>query len=547
VKEIVEVKLENEMDLILAHKRAMKLCELSGLSLLVQTSLATAVSEIARCAIEHGEDSSLLLAVDTEKGKKVLKASIISKTDFSSKCIDAATYAKKLVDDVAIEKSSRVFQVTLKQNVNFQGLLTDNKIESFIKYFSSEPPISAYDELRRKNMMLQDMAEKIRESENDYRILTDSLPLMMFTLNNRGQVTYTNKWLKDFLGAIPTEIINPGWQSIIHPADYSAFAKDLNNSVMRQVSFSGQLRFREKATDNYPWHFMSLIPLKNDKQMINRWTGFIVDIDAQKKIEQAFKDNKELQETQAQLFSNQEELQQKVIELNRSNHELEQFAHLATHDLQEPLRKLFFYSDLLKKKYSSVIDQAGLGVLNNMSNAATRMRELINDLLSYSRLQKQEIVFEEVKLGELIGEVIKDLDIPIKEKNAVIDVCDFPIITGNLLRLRQLFNNLISNSLKYSRTGVAPHIQITMSTQHPNILITVVDNGIGFEEKHAEKIFGLFERLHTRDQFPGTGIGLSICRKIAELHNGNISATSVPNEFAKFQITLPINQLSRVA
>ncbi|HMJ67658.1 MAG TPA: ATP-binding protein [Cyclobacteriaceae bacterium] len=547
MKDIVEVKLENEMDLILAHKRAMKLCELSGLSLLIQTSLATAVSEIARCAIEHGDGSSLLLAIDSEKGKKLLKAVISDKTDFSSKCIEAASYAKRLVDEVAIEKSGKEFRIVLKQNINFQGLLTDNKIESFIRYFASEPPISAYDELRRKNIMLQDMAEKIRESDNDYRILTDSLPLMMFSLNNRGQVTYTNKWLKDFLGSMPTEIAHMPWQTIIHPSDYSPFTKALNNAMTRQIAFSGQYRFKEKTSDNYLWHFISLIPLKNDKQIINRWTGFIVDIDAQKKIEQAFKDNKDLQTTQEQLFNNQEELQQKVIELNRSNHELEQFAHLATHDLQEPLRKLFFYSDLLKKRYSSTIDPTGVGVLNNMSNAASRMRELINDLLSYSRLKKQEVTFEEVKLGDIIAEVIRDLDLPIKEKNAVIEVCELPIINGNILRLRQLFNNLISNSLKYSKADVPPHIQITVITQAPNIHITVKDNGIGFEEKHAEKIFGLFERLHTRDQFPGTGIGLSICRKIAELHHGKIAASSVLNEYAKFDVTLPINHLSRVA
>lgn len=535
------------MDLILAHKRAMKLCELSGLSLLVQTSLATAVSEIARCAIEYGEDSCLILAVEAEKGKKLLKAIITNKVDLSTECTEASSYAKRLVDDIVIERIGKEYRIVLKQSVNFHGLLTDNKIESFVQYFASEPPLSAYDELRRKNIMLQDMAEKIRESDNDYRILTDSLPIMMFSLNNRGQVTYTNKWLKDFFRVIPTEIIGPAWSAIIHPADYSSFNKELNNAVTRQIAFSGQYRFREKNSDEYLWHFMSLIPLKNDKQIVNRWTGFIVDIDAQKKIEQAFKDNKELQATQQQLYNNQEELQQKVIELNRSNHELEQFAHLATHDLQEPLRKLFFYSDLLRKKYNNTIDASGVNILGNMASAATRMRELINDLLSYSRLQKQDITFETVKLNDVIAEVLKDLDLPIKEKNAVIEVCEFPEITGNVMRLRQLFNNLISNSLKYSKKDVPPLVQVTVTTEGQNIVITVKDNGIGFEEKHSEKIFGLFERLHTRDQFPGTGIGLSICRKIAELHHGKISASSVPNEYARFDITLPLNQMSRVA
>ncbi|MEJ0032863.1 MAG: histidine kinase dimerization/phospho-acceptor domain-containing protein [Bacteroidota bacterium] len=219
----------------------------------------------------------------------------------------------------------------------------------------------------------------------------------------------------------------------------------------------------------------SILPIKNDKQIITRWTGLIVDINAQKLVEQTLKDNKELQETQKELFHNQEELQRKVIELNRSNHELEQFAHLATHDLQEPLRKLFFYSDTLKRKYSASLDATAVGVLNNMASAATRMKELINDLLNYSRLQKQNVPFEEVNLNTVLMEVLKDLDIPIREKNATIEVPMIPTLIGNELRLRQLFNNLISNSLKYSRTDVAPRITIEVTTNEDNIVMKVRD------------------------------------------------------------------------
>lgn len=530
------------MDLVLAHKRAMKLCELSGLSMVVQTSLATAVSEIARCAIEHGNNATLTLAVDSEKGKKMLKAIVSDDIDFSAQAIEAASYAKRLVDDVALVRNGKDFLVILKQNVAFQGILTENKIQSFVEYFQSEPPISAYDELRRKNLMLQEFAEKLKESEADYRILTDSLPIMMFAVNNRGMITYANKWLKEFLGTTPSDLTNTAWQNFVHPVDYPAFYKDFSNAVTRQIPFNGEFRFREQNTETYLWHLVSIIPLKNEKGIISRWTGLLVDINAQKMVEQTLKDNKELQATQKELFNNQSELQKKVIELNRSNHELEQFAHLATHDLQEPLRKLFFYSDLLKKKFSASMDPTAVTVLNNMASAASRMKELINDLLSYSRLQKLDVTFEEVNLNEVLLEVLRDLDLPIREKNATIDIAELPVITGNLLRLRQLFGNLVSNSLKYSRAGVPPHIQITVVNHAPDVVITLRDNGIGFEEKHKERIFGLFERLHTRDQFPGTGIGLSICRKIVELHHGKISANGSLNEYAEFEVTLPLTQ-----
>jgi PAS domain S-box-containing protein len=542
MKEIVQVKLENEMDLILAHKRAMKMCELTGFSLIVQTSTATAISEVARCAIEYGKNAILYLGIESAGAKKFLKAVICDTIDFSNRCSEACSYARRLVDDIEIIRSPKDVQIILKQQLTFSGIITDSKIESFKEYFKQEPPLSAYDELRRKNLLLQDLAEKLKESENDYRILTDTLPLMMFAVNSRGSITYTNRWLQSFLGSAPKELSNSSWQSFIFANDYSAFSKELTNAVHKQTSFTGQYRFREKATGHFIWHIISIIPLKNDKDVVIRWLGFIVDINAQKMVEQTLKDNRELKEIQNELFRNQEELQKKVIELNRSNYELEQFAHLASHDLQEPLRKLFFYSDLLNKKYSNIIGASGQGILTNMTQATSRMKELISDLLSYSQLQQQKLQFETVDLNTLVQEVIKDLDITIKDKNATIEATALPSITGNSLRLRQLFSNLISNSLKYSKAAVPPYIQITATDSEDNVSVKIHDNGIGFEEQYKEKIFGLFERLHTRDQFPGTGIGLSICKRIAELHGGNISANSIPNEFSIFEVTLPTKQ-----
>jgi PAS domain S-box-containing protein len=370
-------------------------------------------------------------------------------------------------------------------------------------------------------------------------MLTDSLPVMMFSVNIRGQITYSNKWLQDYFGMTPREASSAAWQSLIYQQDYHTFSKELNYAIQHQQPLTGQYRFKEKDSGQYRWHVFSVTPLKNEKEKVSQWLGFLVDINPQKEIDQALKDNRELKEIQEQLFQNQEELQRKVVELNRSNYELEQFAHMASHDLQEPLRKLFFYSDALKRRYVQQIDTAGMSMINSMTIAANRMKELISDLLNYSQLQKQHLQFEEVRLNDILKEVVKDLDLSIKEKNAVIEIDNLPIVTGNVLRLRQLFNNLISNSLKYSKSGVAPYIRVISMPGANHNTIVVRDNGIGFDDQYSEKIFGLFERLHTRDKFPGTGIGLSICKKIAELHNGRISAHSVVNEYAAFEVTLP--------
>ena len=542
MKEVVEVNLENEMDLILAHKRNMKLCELTGFSLINQTSIATAVSEIARCAIDHGKNASLLLGIESAPKRKYLKALIRDSTDFSIKCTEACSYARRLMDDIEVVRTPREIQIILKQQLSFGGTLTDAKVESFVDYFKKEPPLSAYDELKRKNLLLQDLAEKIKDSENNYRILTDSLPIMMFSVNNRGIVSYTNKWLQDFLGSIPKDLTNLTWKTFLHPADISAFVKELSVALQRQVAMNGKYRFKEKSSGNFLWHLISMVPLKTDQDIVYRWIGFIVDVDAEVQIEQTLKDNFELKQTQRQLFDHQEELQRKIVELNRSNYELEQFAHLASHDLQEPLRKLFFYSDVLKNRYSQIIDAHGVNMLNNMTLAAARMKELINDLLSYSQLQQQKLVFDKVDLNQVMQEITREMDLTIREKNAVIEIAHLPTIEGNFLRLRQLFANLLSNALKYSKDNVPPEIHVTCLPADEQVLVTVKDNGIGFEEAFNEKIFGLFERLHTREKFPGTGIGLSICKRIAELHRGGISARSVPNEYAIFEVSLPLNQ-----
>lgn len=541
MKEIVCVRLENEMDLILAHKRAMKLCELLGFSLVSQTSIATAISEVARCAIEYGKKAELKLGVGQWQGKRMLMAVITDILDFSPRCSEAIHYAKRLVFDVETNSIPGQFTIVLKQQLIFPHTVTESKLKSFVDYFQSEPPISPYDELRRKNLLLQNFAEKIQASENDYRQLTDSLPLMMFSVNIRGIITYTNKWLQDYFGSPPKELSGNHWQNFLHPADFRSFEKDLRNAFSMQVPLNGQYRFLRQSSGDSLWHFFSMIPLKNEKRTVIRWIAFIVDIHAQKLMEQAMKDNRELKETRDSLFENQKELQDKILQLNRSNYELEQFARLASHDLQEPLRKIFFYSDLMKRNYAEKLDAPGLNTLNNMASAASRMKELINDLLAYAQLQEQKLPFEPVNLNAVIHQIIKDLDITIKEKNATIETEELPVVYGNKVRLTQLFMNLLANALKYSKKDVPPDIRIVASVNDEKVCIKVKDNGIGFDERYSEKIFGLFERLHSRDQFPGTGIGLSICRKITELHHGTISATSKPGEFSEFEVTLPLN------
>jgi len=241
-------------------------------------------------------------------------------------------------------------------------------------------------------------------------------------------------------------------------------------------------------------------------------------------------------------------------ELARSNRELEDFAFVASHDLQEPLRKIRAFGNRLDSGYKDVMDERGQDFLARMLNAAERMSMLISDLLSFSRVSTRGKDFEQVNVGEVIDGVLGDLEIAIEEKGANVIVQDIPTIRADKSQIDQLFLNLLSNALKFQTADKEPLIEITatppseadmkdilLADEYDWIKIQISDNGIGFEQSFAEKIFAPFQRLHGRSEYKGTGIGLAVCRRIVERHNGQISAKSSPGEGATFTILLPIN------
>lgn len=245
----------------------------------------------------------------------------------------------------------------------------------------------------------------------------------------------------------------------------------------------------------------------------------------------------------------EKQLQQYAAELKRSNEELEKFAYISSHDLQEPLRKILVFGTRMQERYSSTLDARGMDYLQRMQNAAQRMQNLIEDLLNFSRASSTEILsFEKVDLNEILKEILSDLETRIQELEAHVLVAELPVIDADATQMRQLFLNLLSNGLKFHRQNEPPEIQIECAMipkRHTAVSlcqISVIDNGIGFDEKYADRIFVMFQRLHSRTQIEGTGVGLALCRKIAEQHHGTITAHS-PNETgAKFVVTLPITQ-----
>jgi light-regulated signal transduction histidine kinase (bacteriophytochrome) len=249
-----------------------------------------------------------------------------------------------------------------------------------------------------------------------------------------------------------------------------------------------------------------------------------------------------------------QQLLENISRLESANKELDRFAFMASHDLQEPLRKMLMFSDRLTVKYKEILDDDARNYISKIQNAGKRMKALVEDILTFSKLSMEKDSFVYSDLNQLLKEVITDMEETIREKKAKIIIDDLPGLYVNPGLIRPLFYNLISNALKYSKTDVPPvvrisrelpatnghHIEKEEDTKYCRILVQ--DNGIGFEQQYSEHIFGMFKRLHLKNKYEGTGIGLALCKKIVEEHHGFISAISKLGEGSTFIVSLPLKQ-----
>ncbi|HWB27962.1 MAG TPA: PAS domain-containing protein [Chitinophagaceae bacterium] len=382
------------------------------------------------------------------------------------------------------------------------------------------------------------MENEIDEQQTIIQKIANLTPSIIAAYNvHTGKYLFINRAIETMLGYRQKEVTDGGvpfFLSIMHPEDVAALTvkndealKKANSYIDTQKEEIFEFLYRLKHADgDYRWmQTYGAIFSRNSKGEVEEVINISIDITEQINIAN-------------QLKSSHEELEQK-------NKELESFTYIASHDLQEPLRKIKFFIDQIK---STPITQDSASYYNRINNEVTRMRLMINGLLQYSLASHEELQLSGVDLNTVVEEVKADLDELIQGKRAVIEVDKMPVVNGMQLQLHQLFVNIIGNSLKYSRIGETPHITITSEiVAARNILpgegnahkISVSDNGIGFDEKYAEHIFELFKRLHAKSVYPGSGVGLTICKKIVENHKGVIHATGKPNKGATFFIYLP--------
>ncbi len=361
----------------------------------------------------------------------------------------------------------------------------------------------------------QHVAERtkaLQKSELTLRALLDAIPESACMIDRDGNTLSVNVTLAQRLGLSVEEMIGKNMYDFLAP-DLASVRKTRLVEVFR----SGKPdRFIDKRLGR--WIDNTVYPVRDEKGEVTSVAVLGIDVTERLKAEQA--------------------LQEKATELMRSNAELEQFAYVASHDLQEPLRMVTSYLQLIAKTYDELLDQDGREYIQFAVDGAKRMNTLIRDLLTFSRVGTRSKEYGAVNLTEVLERVILNMKIPIEDAQANVEWENMPVIWAESTQMEQLFQNLMSNAIKFHGTN-PPRIHISAQKRKDDWLFSVKDNGIGMDPRHAERVFVIFQRLHRRDEYPGTGIGLAICKKIVERHGGRIWVDSMPDKGSTFFFTIP--------
>lgn len=381
----------------------------------------------------------------------------------------------------------------------------------------------------------------LEESRLLFRTITEASPVGLWLSDERNVCVFVNETWVNWSGMTLEENLTRGWLAPVLQEDRDRTIEIFMKAVEEGAYFSSEFRML-RADGELRWYVTEGFPFYDKDGNYKGYAGSVTDITETKLAQEELE--RKVKERTAELFAKNEELE-------RSNSELEQFAYIASHDLQEPLRKIQTFTELVQMHKDN--PERSKEYFDKITSSAKRMSNLIHEVLNYSRLSRTDkTLYTKVDLNKLIADITIDFELQLKEKEGVINAATLPTINGIVLQLTQLFSNLVSNSLKFSPSKpiISIHSRIlsadeTLALPQLNkglkyALITFSDNGIGFEQKHADQIFTIFQRLNTDNKYKGTGIGLAICKKVVQNHGGYISATSQPGQGATFNIYLPV-------
>lgn len=377
----------------------------------------------------------------------------------------------------------------------------------------------------------------LQESQRKWQQLANTIPAFVWTADTGGQVNFMNHHWYQFTGLNEDDSLAFGWTQALHPDDVERCLNTWNAARTQEVLYEVEVRFKSKE-GHHRWFITRGVPIYNEEGKVNAWYGTSTDIHEQK-----------------MLTENLENLvAERTAALKASNASLEEFAYAASHDMKEPIRKIHFFSDRLKERLTLKLEAEDIKLFERMQQASKRMTSLIDDLLDYSQVTKGVAAMEPVDLNGVVHLVLEDLELEIQQKGAAVKLGNLPVVNGNARQFQQLFQNLVGNALKYCKAGTIPEVQVHSrlvsgadlsialpkeSLTHKFHLITVKDNGIGFDAADAERIFNVFTRLHGNAEYKGTGVGLSIVKKVVENHKGHVWASGDRDKGSVFHVLLP--------
>lgn len=389
--------------------------------------------------------------------------------------------------------------------------------------------------VQMKEKLLHSTTE-LNNSREQFKQLADFMPQIVWTANTDGHVDYyNNKWYE--ITGMKVGYGDQSWIAVLHPDDVGPCLTTWYRSVETGKPYEIEYRFKDVGTNSYRWFLGRALPIRDESGKIIKWFGTATDIHDQKM------QKEKLEELVAQ----------RTTDLKRSNDDLQQFAHVASHDLKEPVRKIRTFSQRLGDEYGNLVPEKGRTYIDKLQASSERMSNMIDSILKYSVVNATEDKMEPVDLNLTMDGIVNDLELLIMQKDAKINYAALPTIKAIPALIYQLFYNLVANALKFSKENVPALITITCqtvtadeledATELPRadkyIRIVLSDNGIGFNQEFAEKLFNVFSRLNPRDKYEGTGLGLALCKKIVHRHNGIIYAKGEEGVGSSFYIILP--------
>ena len=384
--------------------------------------------------------------------------------------------------------------------------------------------------------------EELLRAKQEWERTFDSVPDLIAVIDTQYRIVRANREMAKRLGSAPEQVIGLHCYESIHgsasPPDFCPHTQTLRDGKEHVV----ELREDRLGGD----FLVSTTPLRDEHGLMIGTVHVARDITERKRMEDELRKSRD--ELDLRVQERTSELKTYTAKLEQSNQALREFASIASHDMKEPLRKVIAFGNLLRQKHKDSFDRTGSDYLNRMLDATQRMQSLLTSLFEYSKVTMNPEPFRQMNLNDIIREVLSDLEVKIAKTGGEVQVGELPSIAADPAQMRQLFQNLIGNALKFHKPGEKPIVQVrSVSNTDSGCQIIVEDNGIGFDEQYLERIFAPFQRLHGKSShYEGTGMGLAICKKIVERHGGSITAKSTPGVGASFIIQLPMGSARKL-